>query len=46
MLGLFNLTDETYWEWANVRGISATSPTRDRYTSPGFAAAASLRWHW
>jgi hemoglobin/transferrin/lactoferrin receptor protein len=44
--GLFNLLDETYWEWADVRGVAATSPARDRYTSPGFAAAASLRWRW
>lgn len=44
-VGLFNLLDETYWAWADVRGVSATSPALDRYTSPGFTAAASLRWH-
>jgi hemoglobin/transferrin/lactoferrin receptor protein len=44
--GLFNLFDETYWEWSDVRGVSAASPGLDRYTSPGFAAAASLRWRW
>ncbi|HEV8578336.1 MAG TPA: TonB-dependent hemoglobin/transferrin/lactoferrin family receptor [Thermoanaerobaculia bacterium] len=44
--GVFNLLDETYWEWANVRGVAAASPVLDRYTSPGRAAAASLRWHW
>ncbi len=45
-VGLFNLLDETYWEWADVRGVAATSPALDRYTSPGFATVASLRWHW
>jgi hemoglobin/transferrin/lactoferrin receptor protein len=44
--GVFNLLDETYWEWANVRGVTPTSPALDRYTSPGRAAAASLRWRW
>ncbi len=45
-VGLFNLLDETYWEWADVRGVTATSPALDRYTSSGFATAASLRWRW
>ncbi len=44
--GLFNLFDETYWEWGDARGVAATSPVLDRYTSPGFSAAASLRWRW
>lgn len=43
-LGLLNLLDETYWEWGDVRGVSATSPVLDRYTSPGFSVATSLRW--
>ena len=45
-VGLLNLTDETYWEWANVRGIAAASPVLDRYTSPGRSAVAAVRWHW
>lgn len=45
-LGVLNLTDETYWEWANVRGIATTSPVLDRYTSPGRSAVAALRWRW
>lgn len=45
-LGLLNLTDETYWEWANVRGVAATSPVLDRYTSPGRSAVAAVRWRW
>lgn len=45
-LGLLNLTDETYWEWANVRGIAGSSPALDRYTSPGRSAVAAVRWRW
>jgi hemoglobin/transferrin/lactoferrin receptor protein len=45
-IALLNLTDETYWEWANVRGIAATSPALDRYTSPGFAAVVAARWRF
>jgi hemoglobin/transferrin/lactoferrin receptor protein len=41
--GLFNLLDETYWEWGDVQGVSATSPVLDRYSSPGRSAAANLR---
>lgn len=45
-LGLLNLTDETYWEWANVRGIAATSPVLDRFTSPGRSVVTAVRWRW
>lgn len=43
-VGLFNLTDETYWTWSDARGLSAESPVLDRYTSPGFNAAVSVRY--
>jgi hemoglobin/transferrin/lactoferrin receptor protein len=38
-----NLTDRTYWEWTNVRGIAANSTVLDSYTAPGrnFALALS-----
>lgn len=38
-----NLTDRTYWEWTNVRGIAANSTVLDAYTAPGrnFALALS-----
>lgn len=42
--GLFNLTDETYWSWSDARGLTEGSAVLDRYTSPGFNAAVSLRW--
>ncbi len=34
-LSAWNLTDESYWQWTNVRGQSQDSPTIDRYTSSG-----------
>lgn len=44
--GLFNLLDETYWEWGDVQGLAAGSPVLDRYSSPGRNVAATLRLHW
>jgi hemoglobin/transferrin/lactoferrin receptor protein len=44
--GVFNLLDETYWEWGDVQGVSRTSPVLDRYTSPGRSAAAHLRFRF
>lgn len=40
--GLFNITDRKYWWWSDVRGLSATSATRDSYTQPGRNLSASL----
>ncbi|MEM7048314.1 MAG: TonB-dependent hemoglobin/transferrin/lactoferrin family receptor [Acidobacteriota bacterium] len=31
----WNLSDETYWIWANARGQNEGSATLDRFTSPG-----------
>ncbi len=39
---LRNLTDRTYWEWTNVRGIAANSPVLDSYTAPGRNLAVAL----
>lgn len=41
-LGLSNLTDETYWEWSDVRGRPADDPVIDRYSRPGRAVSASI----
>lgn len=41
-LGVFNLTDEKYWDWIDVRGLSPTSPTLARYTRPGINVGASV----
>jgi len=37
-----NLTDRTYWEWGNVRGIAGTSPVLDAYTAPGRSVSMAL----
>jgi hemoglobin/transferrin/lactoferrin receptor protein len=33
--GVFNLFDEKYWWWSDVRGQSSTSLVHDAYTQPG-----------
>ena len=40
--GVFNLTDETYAYWSDVRGLSDTSTVTDAYTRPGRNASVSL----
>jgi len=46
-LGLYNLTDEKYWRYNAVRGVSASSTAQlERRTQPGFNAAASLRFRF
>lgn len=44
--GLFNLTDKQYWQWGDVRGLSAQEPALNinRYTQPGRHAAVNLIW--
>lgn len=37
-----NLTDETYWEWGNVRGVGAASAARDAFSSPGRSLAVAI----
>jgi hemoglobin/transferrin/lactoferrin receptor protein len=41
--GIYNLTDEKYWEWADVRGRPADDIAIDRYTRPGRSVSASLK---
>ncbi len=45
-VGVFNLGDKTYTDWADVPGVSSSSRTLDRYTRPGrsFAASVSVDW--
>ncbi len=40
--GVFNITDEKYWWWSDVRGLSSTSVVKDAYTQPGRNFAVSL----
>ena len=44
-VGAFNLTDETYGWWSDIRGVAASSAARDAYTQPGrnFGLSLSLR---
>ncbi len=39
---IHNVTDRKYWEWTNVRGIAADSPTLDAYTAPGRSVSLAL----
>lgn len=41
-VGLFNVTDETYGWWSDIRGVAATSAVRDAYTQPGRNIGLSL----
>ena len=41
--GIYNLTGETYWDWADVRGRPATDVAIDRYTRPGRTVSASIK---
>ena len=44
--GVFNLTDETYAYWSDVRGLAASSTVTDAYTRPGRNASASLTFRF
>ena len=43
--GVFNVFDETYGWWSDIRGVAATSAVIDGYTQPGrnFGVSLSLR---
>lgn len=41
--GIFNLTDEKYWLWADVRGLTSVTTGFDRYTQPGRNFGVNLR---
>ncbi|MBW8304182.1 MAG: TonB-dependent hemoglobin/transferrin/lactoferrin family receptor [Brevundimonas sp.] len=41
-LGVFNVFDETYGWWSDVRGVAATSAVLDAYTQPGRNLGLSL----
>lgn len=45
-VGAFNLADETYYPFSDVRGRSAGSPTLERYTAPGRNFSFNLRYQW
>lgn len=43
---LFNIFDEKYWWWSDVRGLLASSTVKDAYTQPGrnFSLSLGLRF--
>ncbi len=41
--GVYNLTDEKYWDWADVRGRPANDLAIDRYSRPGRSFSASMK---
>ncbi len=45
-IGVFNLGDRRYTDWADVPGVAATSATLDRYTRPGRALSLRLAFEW
>ena len=44
--GVFNVFDETYGWWSDIRGLSNTSAVKDAYTQPGrnFGLSLALRY--
>ncbi|MFT3728957.1 MAG: TonB-dependent hemoglobin/transferrin/lactoferrin family receptor [Terricaulis sp.] len=45
-IGAFNLTDEKYWWWGDVRGNDASSTVLDAYTQPGRNFSASIAYRF
>lgn len=41
-IGVFNLTNQKYWWWNDVRGLAANSGIEDAFTMPGRNVSASL----
>lgn len=44
--GIFNITDEKYTYWSDVRGLSADSTVTDAYTRPGRNASVSISYQF
>lgn len=44
-VGVFNATDETYWNWSDVRGMTP-SAVMDAWTQPGRNFSASLSYRF
>ena len=44
VLGVFNLTDKTYWEWSDVRGLPNDDPNVDLYARPGINGSLSFKY--
>ena len=45
VVGVSNLTDEKYWLWSDVRGLTnLPAASIDRYTQPGRNYGVNARW--
>ena len=44
--GLHNLTDRTYWNWSDVRGLSPDDPLLPYLSQAGRGASVSLNMNW
>lgn len=44
--GLLNLTDRTYWNWSDIRGLGPTDPVMPYLAQPGRNASVSLNYNW
>ena len=44
--GIFNLLNENYAWWSDVRGLSSTSTVTDAFTQPGRNASVSLSYRF
>lgn len=44
--GVFNITDEKYSWWSDVRGLGAPTTVADAYTQPGRNASVSLSYRY
>jgi hemoglobin/transferrin/lactoferrin receptor protein len=44
--GLHNLTDRTYWHWADIRGLSPDDPMLPYLSRAGRSASVSLNLNW
>ncbi|KVX25334.1 hypothetical protein WL02_31155 [Burkholderia ubonensis] len=42
-IGIRNLFDRKYWNWSDVRGITADSQVLDAYTAPGRTVAVGMK---
>lgn len=45
-VGVFNLADRGYADWAGVPGVAETSAVLERYTMPGRHLGMSLAFNW
>ena len=45
-LGLLNLTDRTYWNWSDVRGLGPDDPAIPYLAQAGLSLSASLNYYW